>query len=525
MTPKLAERSTIDRPRGRGARFTRTDGDGALATAVTAPFAPVAFTPVQVRSTPANGAAAAGAPARPWRRDWLRRRLLASADALAVGLAVGTVARLDGSSAASPAVLAGMALAVAVFKVGGIYDRDDLRVVHSTVDEVPRLLQLTAIVVVGVAALGPAVAGPQLTGRAIGVLWLTLLVLVGAGRALARSLTDRLAAAERCVVVGTQERAARIARKLASSRARAVVVAVLPLADGGAHELGAPADVRRFAQCHRIDRVIVAPSATDYTSLSDVIRLVKAAGVRVSVLPRMCEAVGSSVVFDDVDGMTMLGVRPFGLPRTSLILKRAFDLAATTVGVVLASPILAAIAIAIRVDTPGPVLYRQERVGRDGARFRIFKFRSMRMGADTEKDALRGRNEAGGGLFKIRDDPRVTRVGRFLRRTSLDELPQVLNVLRGEMSLVGPRPLVVDEDALVVGLDRCRRAVAGARGTRADGGDGRARLPLRGELVALGGREAPAAHRASRAARREPVGARSRGRAAVGTTVRAAVAR
>jgi lipopolysaccharide/colanic/teichoic acid biosynthesis glycosyltransferase len=117
---------------------------------------------------------------------------------------------------------------------------------------------------------------------------------------------------------------------------------------------------------------------------------------------------------------------------------------------------LAAIALAIRLDSKGPVYFRQVRVGRDGRHFRIFKFRSMIVDADAQKDKLRALNEVGEGMFKISHDPRVTRVGAFLRRTSLDELPQLFNVLLGQMSLVGPRPLVVDEDALVLGLDRSR---------------------------------------------------------------------
>ena len=117
---------------------------------------------------------------------------------------------------------------------------------------------------------------------------------------------------------------------------------------------------------------------------------------------------------------------------------------------------IVAIALAIRIDSRGPVFFRQVRVGRDGRHFRIFKFRSMVVDAEKRKDELRELNEAGDGLFKITDDPRITRVGGFLRRTSLDELPQLFNVLRGEMSLVGPRPLVVDEDAQVLGLDRSR---------------------------------------------------------------------
>ncbi len=117
---------------------------------------------------------------------------------------------------------------------------------------------------------------------------------------------------------------------------------------------------------------------------------------------------------------------------------------------------IAAIAIAVRLDSKGPVFFRQVRVGRDGRHFRIYKFRSMVVDAEQQKENLRSLNEVGDGMFKIASDPRVTRVGSFLRRTSLDELPQLFNVLRGEMSLVGPRPLVTDEDALVLGLDRSR---------------------------------------------------------------------
>jgi lipopolysaccharide/colanic/teichoic acid biosynthesis glycosyltransferase len=123
---------------------------------------------------------------------------------------------------------------------------------------------------------------------------------------------------------------------------------------------------------------------------------------------------------------------------------------------VLVSPVIAAIAFAIQLESRGPVFFRQTRVGRDGSHFQIVKFRSMVVDAERQKDTLRARNEAGDGLFKIRDDPRITRVGRVLRSTSLDELPQLFNVLCGEMSLVGPRPLVVDEDMLVFGLDRSR---------------------------------------------------------------------
>jgi exopolysaccharide biosynthesis polyprenyl glycosylphosphotransferase len=280
-----------------------------------------------------------------------------------------------------------------------------------------------------------------------------------AGRVVARTVAARVTPAERCLVIGEVAQVERIREKVAASHARATVVASLPLAGEDGEDLLAirsPEEMRRVARELQVDRIIIAPTTTDAAGVVDLIRMAKAVGVRVSVLPRMFEVVGSAVEFDDVDGMTMLGVRRFGLSRSSHLLKRGFDLLAAAAGLLVVGPVIGAIALAIRLDTRGPVFFRQVRVGRDGRHFRIYKFRSMVADADRQKDALRTMNEAGDGLFKIADDPRVTRVGRLLRATSLDELPQVLNVLRGEMSLVGPRPLVVDEDAQVLGLDRSR---------------------------------------------------------------------
>jgi exopolysaccharide biosynthesis polyprenyl glycosylphosphotransferase len=214
--------------------------------------------------------------------------------------------------------------------------------------------------------------------------------------------------------------------------------------------------VRKLVHELEIHRIIVAPTTADAGDVAELIRVAKAADVQVSVLPRMLEAVGSAVELEDVDGMTLLGVRPFGLSRSSRLLKRGFDLSAAGLGLLAIAPLMAVIAVSIRLDSRGPVFFRQVRVGRDGRRFRMLKFRSMVVDAESRKAELRALNEVGDGMFKISDDPRVTRVGRLLRKTSLDELPQIFNVLRGEMSLVGPRPLVTDEDARVSGLDRSR---------------------------------------------------------------------
>jgi exopolysaccharide biosynthesis polyprenyl glycosylphosphotransferase len=208
-----------------------------------------------------------------------------------------------------------------------------------------------------------------------------------------------------------------------------------------------------------IDRVIIAPETSDAEHILDAVRRVKALGVKVSVLPRLFEVVGSSVEFDEIDGTVLLGVRGYGLSRSSRVLKRALDLLGSAVGIILITPLLLMLAVAIKIDSRGPVFFRQRRMGRMNTPFDMLKFRTMVEGADGQKAALRERNEAGGGLFKIEDDPRITRVGRFLRRTSLDELPQLLNVLRGDMALVGPRPLVIDEDAQINGWRRRRLLV------------------------------------------------------------------
>jgi lipopolysaccharide/colanic/teichoic acid biosynthesis glycosyltransferase len=158
--------------------------------------------------------------------------------------------------------------------------------------------------------------------------------------------------------------------------------------------------------------------------------------------------------------MPLLTVPRSTMGGSALRLKRALDLIAGATAVVLLSPVLAGCAIAIKLDTPGPVLFRQRRVGRNDKPFEVLKFRSMSDGADEQKQAVANLNVHGGGteagMFKIPADPRITRVGAFLRRYSLDELPQLFNILRGEMSFVGPRPLIETEDRQVQGRFRRR---------------------------------------------------------------------
>lgn len=152
---------------------------------------------------------------------------------------------------------------------------------------------------------------------------------------------------------------------------------------------------------------------------------------------------------------------PSSVPLSGLSkgLKRALDVVLSVFAIVVLAPLAVLIAAAIRIDSQGPAFFRQTRIGRDGVPFELWKFRTMVVGAHSERSRLAAQNGSA-GMFKLRNDPRTTAVGRLLRRTSLDELPQLLNVLRGQMSLVGPRPLVPEEDELVSGIHRARLSVA-----------------------------------------------------------------
>jgi exopolysaccharide biosynthesis polyprenyl glycosylphosphotransferase len=392
-------------------------------------------------------------------REALHRRLLALGDVAAASVALVVLLNVFGQRRVAAVAVAGIFLLLFLFKVAGLYDRDDLRLVHSTLDEVPLLAQLTGLFALSLAILQSIVLAGSLSATRIAAIWIASFATIVCGRVAARATAGRTSPLERCLVIGEAAQAGRIRDKLRASQARAEVIASVPLAGedvAPADWVGIPLVMRRVVNELNVHRIIIAPTTTDTRHVVDLIRVAKAVGVRVSVLPRMFEVVGSAVEFDDVDGMTMLGIRRFGLSRSSRLLKRSFDLVVGSIGLLAVSPLLLAISVAILLDSRGSIFFGQVRVGREGKHFRILKFRSMSADADARKDELRAVNEAGDGLFKITNDPRVTRVGRFLRATSLDELPQLLNVLRGEMSLVGPRPLVVDEDAQVVGLDRSR---------------------------------------------------------------------
>jgi exopolysaccharide biosynthesis polyprenyl glycosylphosphotransferase len=180
-------------------------------------------------------------------------------------------------------------------------------------------------------------------------------------------------------------------------------------------------------------------------------------------VPDWSELVSARLEVRQLAGVPLLSVPSATVDPASLRVKRAFDVAVSGVALLVLSPVLAACALAIKLDTPGPVFFRQRRVGKDELRFEVLKFRSMHVDAERRKAEVAALNFHGGGndrgMFKIRHDPRITRVGGFMRRTSLDELPQLVNVLRGEMSLVGPRPLIESEYAQITGRFRRRSRI------------------------------------------------------------------
>jgi exopolysaccharide biosynthesis polyprenyl glycosylphosphotransferase len=424
-------------------------------------------------------------------RDTTYRCLLGLADVTSavVGLLVG-VQLLGGGDRLTALAFAAIPLVLLVGKVANLYDRDEHLVKKTTLDEAPQLFRVATLYTLLVWLAGDALVQGPYFGRdqAIGLwglLFFSMLVFRAAARWVARSISP----AERCLVLGDHTAAKWVAQKLeACHGVKAEVVGRVPLEierplQNGLPVLGEFDTLGIVLADKEIDRVIIASQDSQSDQILDAIRLVKALGVRVSVLPRLFEVVGSSVEFDDVNGAMLLGVRRYGLTRSSAVLKRGLDVVGAAAGVFVLAPLICLVAAAIKLDSPGPVLFRQRRMGKDNRPFEMLKFRTMVDGADRQKAALLHRNEAGDGLFKIDGDPRITRAGRLLRRTALDELPQLFNVLRGDMALVGPRPLVIDEDAQIEGWRR-RRLLLPPGMTGLWQVFGSSRIPL-GEMVKI----------------------------------------
>ncbi|HEV2814890.1 MAG TPA: sugar transferase [Solirubrobacteraceae bacterium] len=387
------------------------------------------------------------------------RRVLAYADVFSAAFALILCTSVLGDDALRPATFFALPLIVAVSKIQGLYDRDELLIRKTTMDEAPQLFQLATLYALTLWILDDQLIAGELGDKQIVVLWWALFVFALGGRSFARALVRRITPVERCLFIGDASAYDRLSSKLDAEDVNAELVGRMSLqrtARRGDRSSSTAQELRELIAWTGAHRIIIEPHALPSDEMLDFVRAAKSVGVRVSLVPRVLDVVGSSVVFDQVQGVTLLGVRRFGLSRSSRMVKRAFDVCGAAFGLLVAAPVMIVIALAIKLDSRGPILFRQTRVGRDGKHFKICKFRTMCTGAEQQKAELRAANEAEGGLFKIADDPRVTRVGRLLRRSSLDELPQLFNVLSGSMSLVGPRPLVLDEDEQITGWDRRR---------------------------------------------------------------------
>jgi exopolysaccharide biosynthesis polyprenyl glycosylphosphotransferase len=279
--------------------------------------------------------------------------------------------------------------------------------------------------------------------------------LLVCGRMLARRwlVADRARGRllHRVLVVGDRRAAVALTRQLQREHAAGfeVVGACLP-ADGRetlpgeVPVLGSVAAAADAARSHHVDTVIIAASsAAPAETVRRISWALEGSGIDLVVAPSITDVAGPRVSVRPVAGLPLLHVDQPELAGARWLAKQTVDRLGAVVLLLLLSPILLAVAAAVRRTSPGPALFRQSRVGRDGHEFRVFKFRTMYADAEHRLAALRPRNESDGLLFKIADDPRITPLGRFLRRSSLDELPQLINVVLGDMSLVGPRPLPV----------------------------------------------------------------------------------
>lgn len=204
--------------------------------------------------------------------------------------------------------------------------------------------------------------------------------------------------------------------------------------------LGAVQDAPALVRANAIDEVIFALPLRAHGVVERMVLALQGEPVRVRVVPDYLDLAMSRATIEDFNGLPLVGLRDPAITGFDRVLKRCFDLVVASLTLLVVWPVMLLVALAIKLDSPGPALFVQERIGENGQPFRMFKFRSMVVGAERMADVVATHSQDGAIVHKTPRDPRVTRVGQFIRRSSLDELPQIFNVLRGEMSLVGPRP-------------------------------------------------------------------------------------
>ena len=387
-------------------------------------------------------------------------RMLAAGDVLAA-LAAAAIALLAlALLATAPASLfyilvAGLIWPLVAFSIG-LYRSDQLTAWASAISEVPRAFVAVMLItwpLFGIASLLPLDQEVALTFLTVAA----TAAFAGVSRTVVRAGLHRAPELrQRTLILGSGIVAGQVVKKLRDNGQFGLVA--VGMVDDEVHDVGTPdlpwlgrfGDLETIIEAQQIDRVIIAFSRASHEQLLESIRACRDAGVAIDVVPRLFEFLDGVRALDQVGGLPVLSIGAASLTSVSMAAKRALDLFGSLFAIALLSPLMIAIAIAIKLESRGPVFFRQPRAGRRRSSFRLIKFRSMYTDADQRKAEVESLNEASDGvMFKIRYDPRVTRVGHFIRRFSLDELPQLFNVLKGEMSLVGPRPLIFPEtDAL-----------------------------------------------------------------------------
>jgi exopolysaccharide biosynthesis polyprenyl glycosylphosphotransferase len=404
------------------------------------------------------------------RRGWLVRRALMRADLFGLALAFSLSELLY---AAGPSNLSqfntGIEFALffatlpgwlVVAKLYGLYDRDESRAHHTTTDDIVGVFHLVTIgawlLLAGVWATH--LASPAFTK--VVTFWALAVPLVTLSRVGARAICRRrLSYLQNTIVVGAGDVGQLVARKILHHPEYGINL--VGFVDDQPKErspgldrltlVGSPDQLPAIVRELDVERVIVAFSNDPFERTIDLVRSLNDLEAQIDIVPRLFDLVSPSAEIHTLEGIPLLGMPPLHLSRSARLLKRTMDLSLAAAGLVFLVPLFAVIACLIKLDSPGPVFFRQMRMGSGRNVFRIFKFRSMILDAEEHKTELVHLNkhaEPGSDprMFKIPNDPRITRIGRFLRRSSLDELPQLINVLKGEMSLVGPRPLILEED-------------------------------------------------------------------------------
>ena len=338
-------------------------------------------------------------------------------------------------------------ITVLVFWVGGLYRRRESR---AGVGQILASLILVALITLAFGlGTGYHFTTYGLTPTALVLTALFISLLRSSYDLLTRDVLQFAGVRRRAVLVGEGEQLTKLRHALGSDRSGIryeFLGAVAPHGDPGSGALpflGGLEEVPHILRERDVHELIVTDGGFSEDELWELVEEAHRFGVRVKIAPRTTELLLQRAEYIPGEGTPLFELRPPAFAGWQWGVKRSFDVAVSTLVIVIGSPLWAAIACAIKLSSPGPVFYRDQRIGLGDRPFGMMKFRTMYADAAERQAALETANEASGPLFKIKDDPRVTRVGGFLRRFSLDELPQVLNVLWGEMSLVGPRPLPI----------------------------------------------------------------------------------